>query len=317
MQLYFAPMEGITDSIYRRTHHKYFPGMDRYYMPFFSPTMHRCLTHKENRELPIADSVGFEAVPQVLTKSADDFLWAAAQCRDRGYGEVNLNLGCPSGTVVSKGKGSGMLADPDGLDGFLDAIFSAAVLPISVKTRLGIQNGAEFPRLLEIFNRYPIQELIIHPRVRKDFYKSPVRMEWFDYAVNHTSIPLCYNGDICSRENIGHIQGKFPMLNAVMIGRGLIASPGMLQSGGTEVLTLEAFHNELLESYTACFGSARNAMFRMKENWHYLMGSFEGGEKLFKQLRKTTDLQEYRRITAEIFHTLPLKGQAEPVWMLK
>lgn len=307
MQLYFAPMEGITDSIYRRLHHRYFSGVDRYYMPFFSPTTHRCLTPKEERELPVADQEPFCAIPQIMTKHPQDFLWAVTQCRDRGYREVNVNLGCPSGTVVAKGKGAGMLRDPDALDRFLEEVFSGTVLPVSIKTRLGMESGEEFPRLLEIFNRYPVKELILHPRVRKDFYKSPVQMQWFEYTAAHTDLPLCYNGDICCVEDLRNIQQRFPSLNSVMIGRGLIGNPGMLQETGTDVQTLEAFHNDLLESYTAAFGSARNAMFRMKENWHYLMGHFEGGEKLFKQLRKTTDLQDYRRITAEIFHTLSLK----------
>ena len=313
MKLYFAPMEGITDSIYRRLHHQYFPGIHRYYMPFLSPTIHRCLTHKEERELPLAQDVNFTAVPQILTKNAEDFLWAAEQCRDRGYTLVNLNLGCPSGTVVAKGKGAGMLADPAVLDSFLDRIFSASALPISIKTRIGLRNGEEFPRLLEVFNRYPVQELIIHPRVRTDFYKPPLRIEWFEYAQNHTTIPLCYNGDIFSRNNLLTIQEKFSRLDGVMIGRWLIGDPGMLMPGGTDLCTLEAFHNALLEHYTLCFSSARNAMFRMKENWHYLITGFEGGEKLFKQLRKTTDLQEYRRITGQIFHTLPWKAQSVPL----
>ena len=126
MRFYFAPLEGLTDSVYRRLHHQYFGGVDRYYMPFLSPTMHRTLTGKEDRELPVADSVDFVAIPQVLTKVAEDFLWAAQICRDRGYGEVNLNVGCPSGTVVAKGKGAGMLADSDALDRFLDVIFQNA-----------------------------------------------------------------------------------------------------------------------------------------------------------------------------------------------
>ena len=305
MKLYFAPMEGITDSIYRRLHHRYFPGMDRYYMPFMSPTVHRCLTHKEDRELPPAESQGFTAVPQILTKNPEDFLWAARQCQDRGYELVNLNLGCPSGTVVAKGKGAGMLADPAALESFLDRIFSQSPIPISIKTRVGIQEGEEFPTLLEIFNGYPAQELIIHPRVRKDFYNPPLRMEWFEYAIQNTTIPLCYNGDIFSSADLTKIQDRFPQLDAIMIGRGLIGNPGMLTPGGTTIPLLEAFHNDLLESYTQCFGSSRNAMFRMKENWHYLIEHFEGGEKLFKQLRKTTDLQEYKRITGEIFHTIP------------
>ena len=307
MRYYFAPMEGITDSIYRQTHHKYYPGLDRYYMPFLSPTIHRTLTHKEDRELPMADSVPFCAVPQILTKVAEDFLWAAGICRDRGYEEVNLNLGCPSGTVVSKGKGSGMLRDIDGLDRFLEEIFAASPLPISVKTRLGLENGEEFSRLLEIFNRYPIQELTVHPRVRKQFYDGSVDMEMFRYAVANSRNPLCYNGDLTSLQQIEAFRQEFPGIEAVMIGRGLIADPGMLSPG--TVAILEAFHNELLERYLEAFGGSRNAMFRLKENWHFLITQFEGSEKLWKQLRKTTDLDEFRAITTQIFHTLPYKNE--------
>ncbi len=315
MQVYFAPMEGITDSIYRRLHHRYFPGIDRYYMPFFSPTMHRCLTHKENRELPMADSVDFVAIPQVLTKNAGDFLWAAKQCTDRGYTEINLNLGCPSGTVVSKGKGSGMLADPEALDRFLEEVCGKCSIPVSVKTRVGLRSQEEFPQLLSVLNRYPIQELTIHPRVRTDFYKPPLRMDAFDYALENAKIPLCYNGDLCSKEDLERFSALYPQVGAVMIGRGLIGDPGMLCPNGTDTAILKEFHDELLEEYTHCFGSARNAMFRMKENWHYLQSRFEGGEKLFKQLRKTTDLQEYKNITAQIFCTLPLAKNATPVLM--
>ena len=139
MQYSFAPMEGLTDSVYRRLHHKYFPGIDRYFMPFLSPTVHRTLTLREERELPPADSETFSAVPQLLTKNPEDFLWAAEQCMERGYREVNLNAGCPSGTVVSKGKGSGMLSDPEALDRFLDRVFSGTPIAVSVKTRLGLE----------------------------------------------------------------------------------------------------------------------------------------------------------------------------------
>ena len=306
MRYYFAPLEGLTDSIYRRLHHQYFSGVDRYYMPFLSPTIHRTLTHREDRELPMAESVSFTAIPQVLTKVPEDFLWAAQKCAERGYSEVNLNVGCPSGTVVSKGKGSGMLRDAEALDRFLDAIFSGSRLPVSVKTRLGMEQPEEFPALLEVFNRYPIKELTIHPRVRKQFYNGGVDMEMFRYAARNSTNPLCYNGDITSLSQAEALQQEYPALEAVMIGRGLVADPGMLQ-GGTDVRVLEGFMNALLEEYTVSFGGSRNAMFRLKENWGFLHSRFEGCDKLWKQLRKTTDLGEYKRITAEIFHTLPLK----------
>ena len=307
MRYYFAPMEGLTDSIYRRLHHKYFPGVDRYYMPFLSPTIHRTLTHKEDRELPMADSVPFRAVPQVLTKVPEDFLWAAQVCRDRGYDEVNLNIGCPSGTVVSKGKGSGMLRDAAALDRFFDQIFSASPLPITVKTRLGLENPEEFPALLEVFNRYPIQELTIHPRVRKQFYDGSVHMEMFRFAVENSKNPLCYNGDILTLSQAEALHAQYLQVGAVMIGRGLVADPGML-SGGTDVRALEGFMNELMAVYEVEFGGSRNAIFRLKENWGFLHSRFEGSEKLWKRLRKTTDAAEFKAITAEIFHTLPLQN---------
>lgn len=306
MRYYFAPMEGLTDSIYRKLHHQFFPGVDSYYMPFISPTIHRSLTHREDRELPMADSVSFRAVPQILTKVSEDFLWAADQCAQRGYDEVNLNLGCPSGTVVSKGKGSGMLRDLDHLDRFLDAVFQGTSLPISVKTRLGIEKPEEFYQILEIYNRYPIKELTIHPRVRKQFYDGAVEMDLFLHAVENSKNPLCYNGDILCTEQAEALQKQLPQVQSIMIGRGLIADPGML-SGGTDVKALEGFMNALLEEYMVSFGGARNAMFRLKENWGFLHSRFEGCDKLWKRLRKTTDLEEYKSITQEIFHTLKLK----------
>ena len=313
MKRYFAPLEGLTDSIYRRLHHKYFPGVDAYFTPFFSPTIHRGLTPREERELPLADSVDFVVVPQLLTKNAEDFLWMAGVCRDRGYRQVNLNLGCPSGTVVSKGKGSGMLADPDHLDRFLEAVFSQAPLPISIKTRVGVQSPEEFGVLLEVFNRYPLAELIVHPRVRKDFYDGPVRMDCFHLALAESRAPVCYNGNLCTVSQIQALSSEFPQVSALMLGRGLIGDPGMLSPGGTEVKKLGAFYGELLEEYLDAFGGSRNAMFRLKENWRYLLCRFEGSERLGKRLRKTTDLQEYRCLTAQIL-ALPLKPALEPDW---
>jgi len=314
MQYYFAPMEGLTDSIYRRIHHKYFPGVDRYYMPFISPTIHRQLTHKEDRELPPADSEAFTAIPQVLTKVPEDFLWAARVCADRGYEEVNLNVGCPSGTVVSKGKGSGMLRDPEELDRFLEAVFAASVLPISVKTRLGLENPEDFVQLLEVFNRYPITELTVHPRVRKDFYKEPVREAWFRYACENSRIPLCYNGNILTKAQADAIALTYPGVESVMIGRALVGDPGMLMPEGTSREALKAFHDELVEEYIRVFGSQRNAMFRMKENWSLLHKRFEDTDRLWKKLRKTTDYTEYMAITAEIFQTLPLAESLRADW---
>lgn len=314
MQYYFAPLEGVTDRIYRRLHHRYFPGVDRYYTPFFSPTVHRALTPRESLELPPAESWGFPTVPQMLTKVPADFCWMAQVCKDLGYSEVNLNLGCPSGTVTAKGKGAGMLRDPEELTRFLDGIFENAPLPISVKTRLGFEKPEEFSTILDILNRYPIAELTVHPRVRTDFYKGKVNMAAFAYGVENSQVKLCFNGNLCSRADIEAFSRQFPTVTAVMLGRGLIGDPGMLTPGGTTISALEPFLEELLEEYTANFGGARNAMFRLKENWRYLLRRFEADPRLEKKLRKTTDVAEYRQIVAQILHDCPLLPCLEPDW---
>lgn len=314
MRYDFAPLEGLTDSIYRRLHHKYFGGVDRYFTPFFSPTVHRSLTPREARELPGADSIAYTAVPQLLTKVPEDFLWMAGVCRDLGYQEVNLNAGCPSGTVTAKGKGSGMLRDLESLDRFLDTVFASAPLPISVKTRIGFESAEEFAAVLQVYNRYPLKELIVHPRVRKAFYNGPVDRDSFRYALQESKAPVCYNGSLRTKGEIAAFTAEFPSVDSIMLGRGLIADPGLLTPGGTTADKLESFHGELLEEYTREFGGTRNAMFRLKENWRHWLCKFEDAEKLGKRLRKATDVEEYKAITRDIFHNLPMRQNILPDW---
>ena len=317
MRYYCAPLEGLTDSIYREVHHRHFPGIDRYYTPFLSPTVHRSLTAREQKEIPPVGELDYNVVPQALTKNADDFTWLAGQCADRGYTEINLNLGCPSGTVTAKGKGSGMLTDLDALQNFLDSIFHAPPIPISIKTRIGFASAEEFPALVEIFKNYPIQELTIHPRVRKAFYNGNVDKSAFTYAQDQLQCPLCYNGDLCGTDDIEAISKEFPKVQAVMLGRGLIGDPGMLSPGGTTAEKLEAFHGELLQRYIEAFGSSRNAMFRMKEHWRHLLCKFKNSDKLGKQLRKTTDIHQYREIVHQILHSCPIHEKLQADWQGK
>jgi len=227
---------------------------------------------------------------------------------------VNLNLGCPSGTVTAKGKGAGMLRDLDALDCFLYDIFSRSPLPVSVKTRIGFEQPEEWEKLLAVYNRYPIAELIIHPRVRTAFYNGPVDMDAFRYAMQQSKAPVCYNGSLCTKQDIETITQAFPGLQAVMLGRGFVADPGLLTPGGTDAKTLETFHDALFAEYMRTFGSERNTMFRMKENWRYWLCKFADSQKLGKRLRKTTKVVEYKAITQQIFHSLPLLTDILPDW---
>lgn len=314
MQFYFAPMEGVTGAMYRRVHRRHFPGVDKYFMPFVSPGQEHNLTRRDLRELAPERNEGIPVVPQLMTKRVEDFNWAAGALAGMGYGEINLNLGCPSGTVVAKGKGSGFLADPAGLDRFLEEIFRRPAVRISVKTRLGLKDPEEFGPLLEIFNRYPIWELIIHPRVRTDFYKNAVNRGAFAAALEESRNPVCYNGDLVTQEDMADVRQAFPGVERVMIGRGLVANPALLCPERCTKAALRAFHDELYAAYCDAFGSEGNAMLRMKEVWFYMIGLFGDHERLAKRLRKTTDVGEYRAVVASIFGDLPLLADTVAGW---
>lgn len=320
MKYYYAPMEGITDHIFRRAHHKYFPGVDRYYAPFFVPPQSgKPLAPKDIRELSPEHNQGIVLVPQILTNNAQNFLRGAEALRELGYQEVNLNLGCPSGTVCAKGKGAGFLSRRQELEIFLDEIFEKFPGKISIKTRLGKEDPEEFAEILELYHRYPIQELTIHPRVQKDFYKHPVRMEYWDRAVEACNVPLCLSGGIAVKQDAECLFSNRKESEAIMLGRGLVANPALvMQLRGTGTLTkqaMEQFHGEIFEETASQLGSPRNTMFRMKELWSFMLLMFDHREKLQKQLRKATTLTEYQAAVAHIFRELNLREDAEVNWV--
>ena len=196
MQYLCAPMEGVTGDLFRQAQRQTFPAADSYYTPFLSPTANRTFSPRELREIEPAHNAGIRVVPQLMGHCAEDFLWMAGQLADMGYDEVNFNLGCPSNTVTVKKKGAGLLTEPDLLRQFFDAVFAACPLPVSVKTRLGKTTPETFPALLELYNDYPICELIVHPRVQADQYHGHPDLDMFAYALAHSRAPVCYNGDV-------------------------------------------------------------------------------------------------------------------------
>ncbi|MCI8818643.1 MAG: tRNA-dihydrouridine synthase family protein [Oscillibacter sp.] len=303
-----APLDGITKRVFRRVWHARFGGADRYFIPFLSPTDQHILTPRDRRE--VENPEGLPQVPQIMAKRAEDFVWAAETLADMGYGEVNLNLGCPSGTVTAKGKGSGLLADPDRLDRFLDGVFSRAPVPVSVKTRLGYQQPEEFPRLLEIFNRYPIACLTIHPRVRPEKYRGQVHLDSFALAMAESKNPVCYNGDLVSVPGVRALEARFSNLGAAMIGRGAIADPALFRRlrGGPAATReeLRTFTEELYQAYQDFYGQAAPASQRMKEVWFYLIHLFEGGERLGGRMRRSRGPRAYEELEAQIFQELAL-----------
>ena len=316
MELYFAPMEGITGARYRQAHRACFGGVDRYYLPFLSPTRDHLFTPRELRQVSPEVNAGLNAVPQLLTREPADFLWAARALGEMGYGEVNLNLGCPSGTVVAKGKGAGLLADPPALERLLEGIFSGDLggVRVSVKTRMGMADPEEFGPLLELLGLFPISLLIVHPRVREDYYRHPLRRAEFLALLPRLGLPWCWNGGVTDRESYDRA-AALPGVRGVMVGQGLLADPALARKlrGGPPAGRdeLRRFHDLLYRGYLADFGSQRNTVFHMKEVWRYLSRLFDGGEKLFKQIKKAQDAPAYEGAVDRIFGELPLRDWAD------
>ena len=311
MILSLAPMEGITGHVFRRVHAECFGALDCYYTPFLPPPrVGNRFGGKAFKEIDPANNQGLNVVPQLMSKNADEFVWAAQVLADMGYREVNLNLGCPSGTVVAKGKGSGFLAFPEELEAFFGRIFSEPGMPrVSVKTRLGKTTAEGFPALLELYNDYPIRELIVHPRVQADQYHGQPDLEAFAYALAHSRAPVCYNGDLFDAPAVHAFQARFPAVERIMLGRGLAANPGLigqLRTGKAPTAAqLQLFHDRLYAATRARIPDRRALLFRMKEAWRYLGCSFADAERPLRRIRKAQDMTEYDSAVRQLFASCP------------
>ncbi len=313
MTLDFAPMEGVTGRDLRELHAACFPGVGRYWLPFLSPASNHRLTPRQQRELEPGSLPCERLVPQVLTKDPADFLWAASVLGELGYRELNLNLGCPSGTVVSKGKGAGMLRDPAALDRFLEAIFSASPLPVSIKTSIGLEDPAEWDALLPVFARYPVRELCLHPRTRRELYRGGVHFQAFLNAADVLPFPLRYNGNLFSLAAVQKLEAACPGLSGAMLGRGLLADPALITrcTGGLRSRdALIRFHEELAARYLAVMHPDGAVLPKFKELWMYL-SLLLPEERAWNRLRKCKRWTEFHPIALGLLQSSELLPEAD------
>ncbi|WP_010293459.1 tRNA dihydrouridine synthase [Clostridium senegalense] len=305
MKNYLAPMEGITGYIYRNSYEKFFHNIDKYFTPFIVPNTSRSLKTKELRDILPENNKGMSIVPQILTNDSEGFIITARKLQQLGYNEINLNLGCPAGTVVSKNRGSGFLAKREELDRFLDEIFKIDDMKISIKTRIGKDNPEEFYDLIKIYNKYPMEELIIHPRTQKDFYGNKPNLDVFKDALSLSSNPICYNGDIFTVDDYTKLIKNFPQVKTLMLGRGVLANPGLINgiknNTSIDKEVLKDFHDEILHKYIELFNEHRNALFRMKELWGYMIYIFSDNKKYAKKIKKAQNLNDYNYAVSSLF----------------
>ena len=279
MILSLAPMEGITGHVFRRVHAECFGALDCYYTPFLPPPrVGNRFGGKAFKEVDPANNQGLNVVPQLMSKNADEFVWAA------------------------------QMRDLQGLDAFLSDVCERSPLPVSVKTRLGLENDEEYERVLDLYCRMPLAELIVHPRVQKDRYAGSPRKEFYGETLERAPFPVAYNGDIFDLEDMDELVEAYPGTRHVMLGRGLLANPALarMAKGGPAATPaeLQRFHDTLFAAYADEIGG--NAVFRMKEWWFYAKCAFADPATVHKIVRKTKKVDEYRAAVERVFREQPL-----------
>lgn len=310
MEIYYAPMEGITGYIQRNAAHQNFRGVSKYFTAFLAANEKGCFSTKEKNDFSPDNNKGIYLVPQLITNDTEDFHITVEKLKEYGYREVNYNLGCPSRTVVTKFRGSGFLAKPDELDRFLDTLYHENDVEISIKTRIGMAELSEWEQILEIYNQYPLKELIIHPRLQSDYYKNRPHLEAFEYAIHNSKCPICYNGDIFNLQDLLYIKERFPAVDKLMLGRGLLMNPGLAEMLTTREMPakdrIRIYHDQIYEHYKVVSYGDHNVLFKMKELWTYMICIFEDSKKYAKKIKKAEKLWAYDQAVEELFEKCDL-----------
>jgi len=310
--IYFAPIQGITDRIYRTLFPVYFKGVDLAIAPFIPSVKKMKPENNLLRELHPDNNTGLPTIPQIMSSKPDDFTMLANALYDIGCGTVNWNLGCPFPMVVKKGRGAGMLCYPDRIEAFLEKAMPALKPTLSIKLRIGLKYPDEVLELIPIFNRFPLEELIIHPRTGEQMYGGEVDLDIFEQCLNLSKQRIVYNGDIDSAQKLEMLAHRFESVDRWMIGRGLLANPFLAEKikFNTEkpyaerIKILRDFHDQLFAEYSKILSGPSHITNKMKEIWTYMGGFFENGEKIQKRIWKTHHRDNYVDVVNKVFDEL-------------
>ena len=311
MEVYLAPMQGLTDWIFRESFYQHIGQFDKTFAPFIRVQNGNFYHPSQCHDILPVHNTFQKPIPQFLGNDAASFQLFEDLCLKHEYTEVNINLGCPFVKVVSKGMGAGMLSHPDKVAALLEKIFAVTKLKVSVKCRLGQDRIDEFEPLIPVFNDFPILEMIIHPRIAKQMYKGEVHYDAFARYASMLKHPVCYNGDILKLADIEKIKAASPQVDRIMIGRGILQNPFLLAqirnqelSRDEKVSMLRAFHLSLIELCKQKYSGDLNLVRRFEEMWTYHAEGFEDGRKILKQVKKCNTLVKYEAVLFKAINEL-------------
>ena len=307
LPIHFAPLQGYTDAIYRSAHARIFGGIASYYTPFVR-IEHGDFRRKDVRELEAENNRGVNLTPQLIASTPEKILRILALFIEKGYKNVDINLGCPFPTLAKRHNGAGLLPYPDEVKALLMAAFEAhPEIQFSVKMRLGWEDANECMALLPLLNSLPLSHITMHPRLGKQQYKGEVDLEAFQRFYAECEKPLIYNGDLLTLEDIDTISNRFPRLGGLMIGRGLLANPALAieyQQGAPlspkeKIEKIRFLHADVFSQYGNLLeGGDLQLLTKMRTFWEYLLP--DGDRKAKKLIHKTSKLSNYQAAVSNL-----------------
>lgn len=301
-------MRGLTTFTFRNVFCDFFKGFDLAVSPFIPSVNARRIKNSFLKDVLPENNPTMPVIPQILSKSPEDFIFLAKRLYDLGHETINWNLGCPFPMVAKKGRGSGMLPHPEIIDSFLETVIPAIPNKLSVKTRLGRNNPDEIFDLLPVFNRYPLTELIVHPRTGIQMYEGFTDLNTFEKCLSLSENTIVYNGDIVDINTYQKLCSRFKSVNCWMIGRGALMNPflpDIIKSGKDEfndkISIFSNFHDSLFNAYGEILNGPSHLLERMKSFWGYFEFSFINSRKIVKKIRKNRDIEQYKTLVANFF----------------
>ncbi|MDO8951425.1 MAG: tRNA-dihydrouridine synthase family protein [Draconibacterium sp.] len=307
LSVYLAPLQGFTDFIYRKAYSEIFQGIDTFFIPYISVKNNQILKKYQKEILP-ENNQQTRIIPQVLANSADEMLFLSKILEDKGYTEINLNLGCPYPMVTNREMGAGLLPHPGKLQAILTSFFEKSNLRLSVKLRAGLHSANEIEQIIPVLNEFPLTEVIFHPRIAKQLYEGEINNSAFQFAENHLKHKLVYNGDIFSVDDFKNKQQLFPQTAHWMLGRGVLMNPFLpAEIKNIEIQAkvkaekLKEFHQLIFKYYLETMDNEGNVINKMKQFWIYFSYNFTEQRKSFKLIKKANGLSKYQSAVQLIF----------------
>ena len=290
-----APMQGVTDNVWRMAQHEVFGGVDAYYAPFMR-VEHGEVRRKDLRDVDPDRNADITLIPQILACQPDHALMMVDALRQMGYNRIDINLGCPFPPIAMHRKGSGMLAHPELVEALFKVLATVEGVEYSVKMRIGWDKNDQWRDILSLMEIIQPVNIAVHPRTGKQQYKGDLDIEQFEALLAASSWPIVYNGSLRTIEDINDTMNRYPTLAAVMVGSGLAANPGMFAPDATPD-DYRRFHDMLVEGYSEQLNGGEAQLVRhLQDIWQtFLPGT---GHKLFKAIRKSRTLDQYENAAA-------------------